>query len=167
MAFGCLFEALYARVLGYLTARIGNQGYAEELAAAVFVQVAEGIRRFDGGGSAFVAWVFTIARHDLVDERRSRARRRTEPVADVPESAQDDDVAETVALRLDAGLLRMAIAQLTEDQRDVITLKYAGGLSNAEVASTLGKPVTAIKSLQHRALTRLRGLLIDEGVEPP
>lgn len=137
------------------------------MAADVFVQVAERIRRFHGDGPAFIAWVFTIARHDVIDARRTRARRRTEPVAEVPEPAEEVDVADLVALRLDAQLLRMAMTQLTEDQRDVITLKFAAGLSNNEVAHTLGKPVTAVKSLQHRALSRLRGLLIDKGVEPP
>ncbi len=137
------------------------------MTSEVFVQVAERIRRFRGDGTAFTAWVFTIARHDVIDARRTKARRRTEPVADVPEAAQEDNMDDLVALHLDARLLGTAMRQLTEDQREVITLKYAAGLSNAEVARTVGKPVTAVKSLQHRALARLRGLLLAQGVEPP
>ena len=60
---------------------------------------------------------------------------------------------------------RAALWSLTPEQRLVIALKYFGGLSNEEVAVALGKPISAVKSLQHRALDALRRLLVNEVIE--
>jgi RNA polymerase sigma-70 factor (ECF subfamily) len=67
-----------------------------------------------------------------------------------------------VAAHVDAGRLRAALHTLTPDQRDVLALKFASGLSNNEVARVMGKPVTAVKSLQHRGLAALRRMLGSE-----
>ena len=65
--------------------------------------------------------------------------------------------------RISVQQVRAALRQLTPDQQQVITLKFLEGLSNAEVAAVLNKPVGAIKSLQHRALAALqRQLILDE-----
>ncbi len=58
--------------------------------------------------------------------------------------------------------LRLALARLTNEQRQVITLKYLANLENEEIAQTLNKPVGAIKSLQFRALAALRRMLPEE-----
>ena len=167
-ALGRLFDRFWTPVLRYLAAQLGSVQVAEDMAAEVFVEVAERIHRFSGDETTFGAWVFTIARHDLYDLRRSQARRTVVPVADVPEGASDDpDVVDEVSLRLDAVHLAAAMRLLTPDQREVLLLKYAGGLGNPEVSQLIGKPVTAVKSLQHRALAALRRALEAEGVESP
>jgi RNA polymerase sigma-70 factor (ECF subfamily) len=68
--------------------------------------------------------------------------------------------AEVAEHRISADEVRDALQKLTPDQRQVILLKFMEGLSNQEVAETLSKPVGAVKSLQHRALTNLRHLLV-------
>lgn len=136
------------------------------MASEVFVEVASRIRTFDGDGRAFAAWLFTIARHDLTDVHRAAARRTVVPMADVPDRPADDDTERLVLRRLDAARLRIAVDHLTPDQREVVLLKYAWGASNEETARMLGKPVSAIKSLQHRALARMRRLLTEPGERP-
>jgi RNA polymerase sigma-70 factor (ECF subfamily) len=54
-----------------------------------------------------------------------------------------------------------AIRMLTDDQQQVLILRFYGGLSNAQVASVLGKPETAVKALQARGLRSLRRILVD------
>jgi RNA polymerase sigma-70 factor (ECF subfamily) len=125
----------------------------------VFVEAARRVRSFDGEGMAFVGWLFTIARHDLVDRGRAQRRRVVVPVPDVPDVEVVPDPADRVAELMDAGRVRAALDTLTSEQRDVVLLKFAAGLSNEEVATTLGKPVGAVKSLQHRGLAALRRVL--------
>jgi RNA polymerase sigma-70 factor (ECF subfamily) len=135
------------------------------MAAEVFVEVAERLRRFDGDGSAFRGWVFTIARHDLADRWRAAARRTVEPVAELPEEASAANLVEqAVEQRLDIVAVAGCLDRITEDQRDVLVLRFASGLALAEVAAVLDKPLTAVKSLQHRGLASLRRLLMEEGI---
>ncbi|SDU76719.1 RNA polymerase sigma-70 factor, ECF subfamily [Jiangella alkaliphila] len=158
-AFAALFERFYEPLYRYFAARIPDRVEAEDMAAAVFVEVARGLPGFHSGGAAFIGWLFTVARHDLADAHRHHRRHRVDPVAEVPEPEAAPDVAEQVIGRLEAHRLRAALNRLTGDQRDVVLLKFAAGLSNEEVARALGKPVSAVKSLQHRALAALHRLL--------
>ena len=132
------------------------------MASEVFVEAARRVRAFDGGGAAFAGWLFTIARHDLLDRARAQKRRVVEPVPDPPDLETSPDPAEAVLDRLDASLVRVALDKLTDDQREVILLKFAAGLSNEETAEATGKPLGAVKSLQHRGLGALRRALEDE-----
>lgn len=132
------------------------------MAAEVFVEAARRVRGFSGTSGAFAGWLFTIARHDLVDRGRAARRRTVEPVADPPDLEQAPDPAEQVLERLDADRVRSALVRLTEDQREVLLLKFAAGLSNEETAAAVGKPLGAVKSLQHRGLAALRRALEKE-----
>lgn len=161
-AFAGLFEHFHGPVFRYLLARLGNRSEAEDMASEVFVEAARRVRDFDGGGAAFAGWLFTIARHDLFDRARSRARRVVEPVPDPPDLETVDDPAQGVVDRLEAMRVREALEQLTEDQREVVLLKFAAGLSNEEAAVATGKPIGAVKSLQHRGLAALRRVLEGE-----
>ncbi len=158
-SFAELYERFHGPVFRFLLARIGNRIEAEDMASEVFVEAARRVRTFDGGGVAFVGWLFTIARHDLVDRSRARRRRVVVPVPEIPDVEVVPDPADRVAELLDAGCVRDALDALTTEQRDVVLLKFAAGLSNEEVAKTLGKPIGAIKSLQHRGLGALKRAL--------
>lgn len=163
-AFGCLFDRFHAPVVRYLFARTGERELAEDLASEVFAEVAQRLPKFHGDGGRFAGWIFTIARHDLSDVWRARARRRVDPVPDVPETTLAPDPAIQVEARLEAQRLARMVDRLTDDQREVVLLRFAAGLTVAEVAATVGKPVTAVKSLQHRALGALRRMLSAEAV---
>ncbi|MDQ4006083.1 MAG: RNA polymerase sigma factor, partial [Actinomycetota bacterium] len=158
-SFAALYERFHGPVFRFLLARVGNRIEAEDMASEVFVEAARRVRTFDGGGVAFVGWLFTIARHDLVDRSRARRRRVVVPVPEIPDVEVVPDPADRVAELLDAGCVRDALDALTTEQRDVVLLKFAAGLSNEEVAKTLGKPIGAIKSLQHRGLGALKRAL--------
>jgi RNA polymerase sigma-70 factor (ECF subfamily) len=161
-AFARLYRRFHGPVFGYLLARIGNRIEAEDMAAEVFVEAARRVRSFSGSADAFAGWLFTIARHDLVDRGRAARRRTVEPVADLPDVERAPDPAEEVMEHLDADRVREAMSRLTMDQREVLMLKFAAGLTNEETAAAVGKPVGAVKSLQHRGLAALRRVL-EEG----
>ena len=161
-AFAGLFEHFHGPVFRYLLARLGNRSEAEDMASEVFVEAARRVRDFDGGGAAFAGWLFTIARHDLLDRGRAQKRRVVEPVPDPPEVDVVPDPADRVIDRLEAARVREAMDKLTDDQREVVLLKFAAGLSNEETAVATGKPLGAVKSLQHRGLAALRRILEGE-----
>lgn len=165
------FARLYARyhdpVFRYLLARIGNRADAEDMTSEVFVEVVRRLRAFRGDAAGFTGWVFTIARHDVYDRARRQRRSLVTPMSDPPlpgTAATATDPSDLVADRLDGAAVAAALPELTVDQREVLLLKYAAGLCNAEVAEALGKPVGAVKSLQHRGLATLRRLLTERGV---
>jgi RNA polymerase sigma-70 factor (ECF subfamily) len=161
-AFAHLFEHFHGPVYRYLLARLGNRSEAEDMASEVFVEAARRVRDFDGGGSAFAGWLFTIARHDLLDRGRAQRRRIVEPVPDPPEFETEPDPADQVVDLLDAARVREALDRLTAEQREVVLLKFAAGLSNEEAAHATGRPIGAVKSLQHRGLAALRRALEEE-----
>jgi RNA polymerase sigma-70 factor (ECF subfamily) len=120
------------------------------------------LERFEGDRDRFRAWVLTIAHHHMIDERRARSRRPPEvPLGDELDwLAVDDDPAAKVELSDATRGVLDALAGLPEAQRQVITLRWVGGLSLAEVAEILGCKVGAVKALQHRGVEGLRSRLV-------
>lgn len=94
--------------------------------------------------------MFTIAHHRLVDEFRSAHRQRSSPVASVPEA----DEAPTSAGVLDVDLVA-ALTRLTDDQREVVVLRFVADLPIRDVAKVLGKRTGAVKMLQQRGIEQL------------
>ena len=162
-AFGRLWETLAPVVAAYLRARGVRD--ADDATSEVFLAAFRGIGRFEGDGAAFRSWLFTIAHHKGVDAHRRSARRDLltgggRPGGDeelVERSGRRAPSAEDEAMVLigtEEALRRLAV--LTEDQRAVLLLRVVAELSLAETAQVLGRPVGAVKALQHRALARLR-----------
>jgi RNA polymerase sigma-70 factor, ECF subfamily len=179
-AWTTLYERHYQAVYRYLYGRTGNPIVAEDLAADVFVAAVSSIARYRGE-RPFGAWLFGIARNIALDHGRRNGRRsrilsrlwpRQEPDAPDPiESVPSADrlEADVVVERLD---LVSAISGLTEDQREVVALRYFAGLSTAETAAVMQRKAAAVYSLHARALIALRGILepISEGrdeFQPP
>jgi RNA polymerase sigma factor (sigma-70 family) len=169
-AFGRLWEQLSPSVAAYLRGRGVRD--ADDVTSEVFLAAFRGIGRFQGDGAAFRSWLFTIAHHKGVDVHRRPASREVlvDAVAAGVGHGLDPDrsrSAEDVAMEQisgDGALRRLA--NLTDDQRAVLLLRVVADLSLAETAEVLGKPVGAVKALQHRALARLRAELGAVSPEP-
>ncbi len=144
-------------VYGYL--RACGAPDPEDLTAEVFVGMIRGLPSFDGGPSEFRAWLMTIAYRRLIDARRRQSRR---PV-DLHEPQTFDGVLsdtppELAEVAIDPRLIA-AFATLTEAQREVLALRFVADLGLKRVATITGRPVGAVKSIQHRALAALRSAL--------
>lgn len=163
-ALACLYRHLHPRVLRYLRTR--EPRHAEDLASEVWLDVAAGLARFEGGQIAFRAWVFTIARRRLVDLRRMESRRATVPVPHehlIGHAERGNAEEEAMAvLGTEAALLR--IASLPPDQGEVVLLRVLAELPVREVAAIMGKRPGTIRVLQHRALSRLAQTIEREAV---
>ena len=154
-AFERIYRDLWGRVVNYFA---GHQvGEEEDLAADVFVALAERISAFRGDETAFRSWVFTIAHHRLVDNVRRINRRRTivvEPEQMVQYAGHGDaevDAIDTVSRQATVSL----IATLPPAQSEVVLLRVMAGLTAEEIGRIIGKRATAVRALQHRAVRRL------------
>ena len=163
-AFERLYRQLAPAVAGYL--RMQGASEPDDLTSDVFLRVFTGMGRFTGTGEQFRSWVFTIAHHRLVDDRR-RLARRPQPAAEDPSDLAIPLAADAegeAMRRLSVQRVRALCDLLAPDQRDVLLLRMVGDLTLEETAEALGKSVGAVKSLQHRSVASLRRLAEREGV---
>ena len=159
-----LYQTYAGRVLGYLRSRGAVD--AEDLVGDVFLQIARNLPTFEGDEPAFRSWLFMVAHHRLIDERRRRTRR---PVHLVDEPHELDRPAavdvEAVAIGSISHADTLALLdELTEDQRAVIVMRMLGGLTLEETAQAMEKTLGAVTQLQRRALGALRKMLERRGV---
>jgi RNA polymerase sigma-70 factor, ECF subfamily len=152
-----LFRAFHPRLLRYLRAR--EPGRADDIAGETWVAVAAQITVFDGGVGPFAAWLFTIARQRLADDRRTRTRRKTDPVPEVPDDSAIRSSEEVALDRTNAQhAVDFIVRHLTGDQADVVLLRVLGDLSAREVAAVLGRDENWVRVTHHRAIARLKEL---------
>ena len=151
-----LYLEHFDRIYSYLHMTVGNRHDAEDLTTQTFLKMLESIGKFRWGTAPFSAWLFRIAHNLAIDH--FRARRRWQPEEEVPEPAgQIQSSAEEEALKvLSSENMFDLIEQLSDEQRQVLILKFVFDFSNVEAAAVLEKTEGAVKSLQHRALASLQ-----------
>jgi RNA polymerase sigma-70 factor (ECF subfamily) len=157
-----LYDLYADRIYRYLLARTGDGEHAADLTGEVFVRVVQRIGSFrlkpTYPAAATSAWLYRIAANLVADTYRMRQQLpQAEIDADWP--AADPDPAQAVQQDETNRELAQALERLSEDQRLVLVGKFAEDMSNAEIATWLGKSEGAVKSLQHRALQSLGRLL--------
>ncbi len=156
-AFTPLYHHYYPRIYRYLRARVSSNEDAADLAQAVFLRALAALPTYRERGLPFAAWLFRIASNLATDVQRKRR-----PVVDldaIPEEfyATDANPPEQAALegeRLDR--LRAVVATLDPDKRELLALRFAGGLTSAEIAAVVGKREGAVKRQLSRIIQGLR-----------
>jgi RNA polymerase sigma-70 factor (ECF subfamily) len=160
-----LYRDLHPPLLAYLRAL--EPADAEDLASDVWIGIGRNLSAFEGDEAAFRGWAFTIARRRVVDLRRRRGRRQTDPApTETFAGIAGSDDPEAAALgALGADEVRRGIVELLPpDQADVVLLRVVGGLDVRQIADALGKRPGTVRVLQHRALRRLAKVLAARGV---
>jgi RNA polymerase sigma-70 factor, ECF subfamily len=158
-----VYTAYAPALFRFFMAAVGDRHLAEDLTGTAFVSAIEALPRFRGPVEALGGWLFQIARHDLYDHRRKQQRSRIESLDDnLNEAALADgavDPEEVAIERLEGSRVMAALRELSPDQREVLLLRMAGGLTAPEVATIVGKTTGAVKALQHRGLASLARVL--------
>lgn len=162
-AVAALYDDYHLPVYRYVYRRVGDVEVARDVTADVFQRLLQGLARGHGPQANVRAWLYRTA-HNLVIDYYRRQQHRDHLPLEREALAGPDDPARAAERAMAAGSVRLALRSLTPDQQHVLALKFLEGLSNEEVATIVGKPVGAVKSLQHRGLHALRRLL-DAGEE--
>ncbi len=152
------FELLYRSsrddVFAYVCTLLGDHAAAEDITAQAFERAYRRRVTFDRRRGEERAWLFGIARNAALDELRRR-RRLASLVAEPAELA-GVDVEDRVEVALRRTAVRSALSGLPARDREVIALKFHGGLGNGELARVLGISESAAGTLLHRAMKKLR-----------
>jgi RNA polymerase sigma-70 factor (ECF subfamily) len=157
-AFGYLYDGFIERIYRYVFFRVTDEQTAEDLTSQVFTKAWEKLDHYKPSGAPFIAWLYTIARNIVIDYYRTR--KETVDLDEAVSIASDGPPPEDqVELHFEIEGLREALEQLTEDQQQVVVLKFISGLSTEEIAQQLGKRAGAIRALQMRALQSLARLM--------
>lgn len=161
-AVAAVYAALSDRLLSYLAARVRDRATAEDLLEATFVELLQRGNTIRGGAAAIKVWLFKSAHFNALDHHR-RMSRRPEDLVEDPHRLEQEDSArgpEELAVANDeSARIRSALEMLSLEQRQVLELRYAAGLSAPEIGRVLGKNDGAIRSLQHRGERSLARLL--------
>ncbi|WP_245958571.1 sigma-70 family RNA polymerase sigma factor [Microbacterium bovistercoris] len=154
-----LYELHAGPIRRYVTS-LGGRASADDVVQETLLRAWRTPRVLEQDPSTCRAWMFTVARHIVIDEARSARNRHENAVADVPERAADD---ETDRL-FDAMLIQDALAAVSPEHREVVVAAYYRGRSVGELARELGIPEGTVKSRMHYGLRALRLALQERGV---
>ncbi|MEY2398402.1 MAG: polymerase sigma-70 factor, subfamily [Actinomycetota bacterium] len=167
-AFEVLFRDYQPALLRYLRGQAPD--IADDVASETWIAVAAGLRGFEGDADDFRAWLFTIGRHRLIDERRREKRRVLTSALTTTQLLEvvGDDNPETTVIDAVGGDLaaQRIVALLPADQADVILLRVVADLSVDQVAEVLGKKPGHVRTLQSRGLKRLAERISEKPVTP-
>jgi RNA polymerase sigma-70 factor (ECF subfamily) len=166
-AIGAVLELMRPLVVRYCRARIGGRDLAyltaDDVAQEVCLSVLKILPNYRKRGGSFLRLVYAIAANKVTDAVRAVARDSAEPIADVPGLGLLGRPGADAGVRLDLGSrLGRMLAVLPQAHQEVLTLRIAVGLSATETAEALGVSAGNVRVTQHRALTRLRGMLREE-----
>jgi RNA polymerase sigma-70 factor (ECF subfamily) len=151
-----LYLQHFDRIYSYLHVTVGDRHDAEDLTTQTFLRMLESIGRFRWGGAPFSAWLFRIAHNLAMDHFRARSRWQPEDSVPEPPGSVESSAEEAALRQLASENMFDLIEGLSEEQRQVLILKFVFDFSNGETATVLDKTEGAIKSLQHRALASLQ-----------
>lgn len=152
-AFEQIYHLLVDDVYAYARAQCTSDADAEDIVSIVFLKAWQFARHYRVGSGGYRNWIFGIARNQVRNHWRAlKNSRRLEQAL----MTRHDPVAAEPGANIDWTALSQALANLTSEQREVITLRYLNGRTPAEVALILGKTEGSVRALQHRALQQLR-----------
>jgi RNA polymerase sigma-70 factor (ECF subfamily) len=153
-ALAALYQRYFARVYRFLRVRCSNADETADLTQQVFLRMAEALPRYRERGVPFAAWLFRIARNAAIDH--ARRHRVTVPWDSLTDAAAPDDVEAWVLDRETRAHLGALLAELPSDERELLSLRFAAGLSSREIAVVVGGTEAAVMKRLTRTIQRLK-----------
>lgn len=154
-----IYEIYFSPIYQYIRLRTGDADLAEDLASDVFVKLVRALKRGSAPRTSLRGWLFRVARNEIADHF---GRKKQFPMTSLEEwvpAPNEEDPEVQFIQALDLQRAREAIRMLVAEQQEVLILRFGQMLSIQETADIMGKSVTAVKSLQFRAVNTLRSIL--------
>jgi RNA polymerase sigma-70 factor (ECF subfamily) len=161
--FGALYERYMPRIYRYLVTRVGSREDAADLTQLVFERALDSLGKYRADRAPFVTWLFQIARNAATDAHRRQ--KSTVPWDGLPEPpiAVDGHNPETETIKRERlSRLREHLELIDAPKRELLALRYGGGLSVTEVAAVVGKSEAAVKKQLTRTIAKLKENYRDE-----
>lgn len=159
-AFGRLYERHMDAIYRYIYFRVAEAAQAEDMTEEVFVKAWEALPNYRPGKHPFTSWLYRIAHNLVVDYYRRKPG--VEVATELDPDAQPDPapaLEDKLVEKQNLSALAEAIQQLSDEEQQVVILRFVEGLPHRQVAAIVGKSVAACRVIQHRALAALADLL--------
>lgn len=158
-AFARIYDRYSPILLGLLLRILRSRAEAEDVLQEVFLQVWQRAHSFDSERGRAFTWLVTLARSRAIDRLRSvgsRERAAQRSAEEAPPESEPAEWADNAAIRAErAEAVREALAQLPEEQRQVLLLAYLEGMSQSEIAAAKNQPLGTVKTRTRSALRKL------------
>ncbi len=163
-AFGELYDAYVDRIYRYIYYRVDTPDVAQDLTSEVFLRVVEGLPGYQYRELPLLAWIYRIAHARIIDHYRRERRSTSDDDIEQLNLGTESDFDGALMTKYHQEQVREALSLLTDDQQQVIALRFIEGHSLQKTADLLGKTVGAVKVMQHRALQSLGRVLTQQGL---
>jgi RNA polymerase sigma-70 factor (ECF subfamily) len=161
-AFTRLYDGYVGRVYRYIYFRVQDDAAVEEITSRVFLDAWERLERYQASRLSFIAWLYVLARNQVMDYYRSFAG--TAALDNAPPSTSDALDEEEVQHAFDLQVIRGAQQFLSEEQQQVLILKFIAGLPTENIARLMLKSEGVICALQNQALQMLASYVPEKEV---
>ncbi|HXZ94371.1 MAG TPA: sigma-70 family RNA polymerase sigma factor [Dehalococcoidia bacterium] len=156
-----LYDEYYDKIAHYAYVRIGDRTQAEDIASEVFLKALDSIKKYQERGLPMQAWLFKIAHNLVVDHLRGMTQREAISI-DTIEIRDESDPEVAMERKMELERVTEAMKKLSEKQREVLRLRFFGGLTSKEVGNLLDKSDGAVREMQRAALEKLRELMAED-----
>lgn len=163
-AFGELYDYFFPRVYNFIFGKVKNSDQADDIISRTFEKMFTRLYDYDSTKGAFSTWIFRIALNEMNDLFRRQKRRNEAGWEDFFDPADNRNTPEQQILS-DEGdnHLLLALDQLKDREKRIVSLKYFTGISNKEIAEMEDMTPSNVGVVLHRALDKLRVILEGSG----
>ena len=157
-AFQALYNQFAVPLFRYIFFRVARKEDAEDILQQVFLKAYRSLGNFKDTGNEPLAYFYTIARTTVIDHQRKKRDSLIDHMAEFAQTVPDQaiHVADLISARSDIAVVKKALQELSEDQQEVLTLKYINDLDTSEIAHILNKTEMAVRQLQSRGIKALK-----------
>lgn len=156
-----VYDAYSPAIYAYALRLLGDADLAEECTAETFFRLLKALQNGAGTIQNLRPYLYRVA-HNWITDLYRRQPFQPLPLEESTSSHSDPPLEHQVEEGLRQAEMRAALQRLTPEQRLVISLRFIEGLDQESVAEALGKPLSAVKALQHRGLQALRRMILKE-----
>ena len=158
-ALAAIYDTYAPKIYVYIYRHTRDPHRAEDLTSTVFLKMLEALERNKFARDKLQSWLYRVAHNVIIDDVRYHQRRPVQAFYDTLETNEENDPSILVSKQIEEEVIWDAIQQLTEDQKNVIILRFGEGLTAPQVAEILDKTEEAVRALQRRGLANLRKIL--------